>query len=156
MRVRVEGLPKEWASGFENFVPSPAHHFYLVLPAKFSQPGAQSFSDPCKLIEGITRVCKSVVSLSFALDREFPQHEQKLHMEREVITECEKKQNDGEPKAVRSAKNHLRGATGLRVRRVLRHDGCHQAGLLVQGRELSYDCYTSQGFQALFCADMLC
>ena len=63
-----------------------------------------------------------------------------------MITECEKKQNDGESKAVRSAKNHLRGATGLRVRRVLRHDGCHETGLLVQGREMSDDCYYKAGF----------
>ena len=55
-----------------------------------------------------------------------------MNMARGMI-QCKVKQNNGEPKVInsKSAKNHLRGTTGLRVRPVLRHDGCYEAGFLV-------------------------
>lgn len=56
-----------------------------------------------------------------------------LYVERGVM-QCKVKQNNGEPKANKSAKNHLCGASGLRVRLVLLNDGCYETGFLVQGR----------------------
>ena len=42
----LQGLPKEWAPGFENFV--PAYHLFLNLPATFSQPWGPLFCRPLR------------------------------------------------------------------------------------------------------------
>ena len=45
----VQGSPKESFPGLENFVTAVAYHLCLNLPATFSQPGNDSFGDPCTL-----------------------------------------------------------------------------------------------------------
>ena len=56
-----QGSPKEWAPGFENFVPAVAYHFCLTMPAKFSQPWVHSFGNPCALSKLICILAASSV-----------------------------------------------------------------------------------------------
>ena len=45
-----------------NFVAAVAYHFFLNLPAAFTQPGAHLFAEPCKPLD---RRTTSVVFLRF-------------------------------------------------------------------------------------------
>ena len=44
----IQDSAKRLRPGLLNFVPTVAYHFYLNLPAAFTQPGRSLLADPCK------------------------------------------------------------------------------------------------------------
>ena len=57
----VQGISKRPFPGLVNFVPAVAYHFYLNLPAAFSQPGNGLIEIPCMLFISET----SMTSINF-------------------------------------------------------------------------------------------
>ena len=43
-----QGLAKRRSPGLVNFAAAVAYHFYLALPAAFTQPGEHLLAEPCK------------------------------------------------------------------------------------------------------------
>ena len=46
----VQGYTKRWSQGLVNFVSALAYHFYLALPAEFTQPGNHLLAELCTSI----------------------------------------------------------------------------------------------------------
>ena len=44
----IQGSAKRQSTGLVNFVTALAYHFYLALPASFTQPGDHLLAEPCR------------------------------------------------------------------------------------------------------------
>ena len=50
----IQGWAKKWSPGLVNFIPAVAYHFYLNLPAAFSQPGNVNLTHPCMYLLSVS------------------------------------------------------------------------------------------------------
>ena len=49
-RQSEQGFAKRRSPGLVNFVAAAAHHFFLALPAAFTQPGDRLLAEPCTVL----------------------------------------------------------------------------------------------------------